>query len=37
MNSSNSDYDIIILDKTLLNSNFKSNEFFDPKLFQVFL
>jgi len=37
MNSSNSDYDIIILVKTLLNSNFNSIEFFDPKLFQVFL
>jgi len=36
MNTSNSDYDIIILVETWLNSNFSSNEFFDPKLFQVF-
>jgi len=35
MNTSNSDYDIIILVETLLNSNFSSNEFFDHKLFQV--
>jgi len=36
MNTFNSDYDIIILVETWLNSNFSSNEFFDPKLFQVF-
>jgi len=36
MNTSYSDYDIIILVETWLNSNFSSNEFFDPKLFQVF-
>jgi len=33
---SNSDYDIIILVETWLNSNSSSDEFFDPKLFQVF-
>jgi len=36
MHTSNSDYDIIILIETWLNSNLSSNEFFDPKLFQVF-
>jgi len=36
MNNSNSDYDIIILVGTWLNSNFSSNEFFDPKFCQVF-
>jgi len=36
MNTSNSDYNIIKLVETWLNSNFSSNEFFDPKLFQVF-
>jgi len=36
MNTSNSDYNIIKLVETWLNTNFSSNEFIDPKLFQVF-
>jgi len=36
MNTSNSDYDIIILVETWLNSICSLNKFFDPNVFQVF-